>query len=143
MAAIWDENFVNGLEALLVECAVIHDDIERDCFVSRVYCWFTEKLLERREVPRYAPVELAALRDSLHSLGGDKPHTVKGLEGYSPDGKKDPRVHLQEIYDNEGGGVGLPHMHIQMHLNIYYTLTWLIMKIRRQFAGQVLQQDDG
>ena len=41
-----------GLETLLVECAVVSDDIERDCFVSRVYCWFTEKLAERRELPR-------------------------------------------------------------------------------------------
>jgi hypothetical protein len=50
--AAWESNFIKGLESLLVECAVIHDDIERDCFVSRVYCWFTEKLAERREVPR-------------------------------------------------------------------------------------------
>ncbi len=48
----WEANFVYGLESLLVECAVISDEIERDCFISRVYCWFTEKLAERREVPR-------------------------------------------------------------------------------------------
>jgi hypothetical protein len=48
----WESNFVRGLESLLVECAVITDEIERDCFVSRVYCWFSEKLSERREVPR-------------------------------------------------------------------------------------------
>lgn len=49
---LWESNFVQGLETLLVECAVINDDIERDCFVSRVYCWFTEKLQERRDLPR-------------------------------------------------------------------------------------------
>ena len=48
----WESNFVQGLESLLVECAVVNDDIERDCFVSRVYCWFTEKLQERRDLPR-------------------------------------------------------------------------------------------
>ena len=48
----WEFNFVQGLESLLVECAVVNDDIERDCFVSRVYCWFTEKLSERRDLPR-------------------------------------------------------------------------------------------
>lgn len=52
VAAQWEVNFLFGLESLLVECAVINDDIERDCFVSRVYCWFTEKLVERRELPR-------------------------------------------------------------------------------------------
>ena len=49
---MWETNFVQGLESLLVECAVVNDDIERDCFVSRVYCWFTEKLQERRDLPR-------------------------------------------------------------------------------------------
>lgn len=52
LAELWEANFVSGLESLLVECAVVNDDIERDCFVSRVYCWFTEKLSERRELPR-------------------------------------------------------------------------------------------
>lgn len=48
----WGKCFVNGLETLLVECAVVKDDIERDCFISRVYCWFTERLSDRRELPR-------------------------------------------------------------------------------------------
>lgn len=48
----WEGMFIKGLESLLVECAVIHDEIERECFVSRVYCWFTEKITERREMPR-------------------------------------------------------------------------------------------
>jgi hypothetical protein len=33
---LWELQFILGLESLLVECAVINDDIERDCFVSRV-----------------------------------------------------------------------------------------------------------
>ena len=49
---LWDRIFSDGLELLLVECAMVNDDIERDCFISRVYCWFTEKLTERRELPR-------------------------------------------------------------------------------------------
>jgi hypothetical protein len=52
MISNWESHFVSGLESLLVECAMINDDIERDCFVSRIYCWFTEKLSERRELPR-------------------------------------------------------------------------------------------
>ena len=35
-----------------VRCALVLDDIERDCFVSRVYCWFMEKLTELRVLPR-------------------------------------------------------------------------------------------
>ena len=52
ITALWDRNFTKGLETLLVECAMVKDNIERDCFVSRVYCWFTEKLTERRDLPR-------------------------------------------------------------------------------------------
>lgn len=49
---LWEKTFSEGLEILLVECAMVNDDIERDCFVSRVYCWFTEKLAERRDLPK-------------------------------------------------------------------------------------------
>lgn len=52
IADFWEQSFLQGLETLLVECAIVNDDIERDCFVSRVYCWFTEKLSERRELPK-------------------------------------------------------------------------------------------
>jgi hypothetical protein len=52
IAILWEFNFVKGLETLLVECAIVEDDIERECFVSRVYCWFTEKLTDRRDLPR-------------------------------------------------------------------------------------------
>ena len=52
MTALWEWNFLKGLETLLVETAVVEDDIERDCFISRIYCWYNEKLLERRDLPR-------------------------------------------------------------------------------------------
>ena len=52
VSAQWDRNFFKGLETLLVECAVVKDEIERDCFVSRLYSWFTEKIVERRDLPR-------------------------------------------------------------------------------------------
>lgn len=52
IAQTWERIFLRGLETLLVECAIVRDDIERDCFVSRVYGWFTEKLVERRGLPR-------------------------------------------------------------------------------------------
>lgn len=48
----WESTFVSGLEALLVECAIVRDEIERDCFVSRVYRWFTEKLSEKKNLPK-------------------------------------------------------------------------------------------
>ena len=51
ISTLWDKNFSKGLETLLVECAVIKDEIERDCFISRLYSWFTEKLVERRDLP--------------------------------------------------------------------------------------------
>ena len=51
ISAIWERNFVKGLETLITECAVVKDDIERECFVSRVYVWFTDKLVERRDLP--------------------------------------------------------------------------------------------
>jgi peptide subunit release factor RF-3 len=49
---MWDKNFVRGLECLIEECAVIKDDIERECFVSHVYVWFADKLVERRDLPQ-------------------------------------------------------------------------------------------
>ena len=83
MAAIWEKNFIRGLENLLVECAVVVDDIERDCFVSRIYCWFTEKLAERRDLPRavtaFGGAQFNNLKDALKSMGNPA-HTLKGLE---------------------------------------------------------------
>ena len=72
VANIWDRNFAKGLETLLVENAVVTDDIERDCFVSRVYCWFSEKLAERRELPKNVMG-----RSGLHDLR----RTVATMEG--------------------------------------------------------------
>ena len=48
---VWDKAFFQALETLMVECALVGDEIERDCFVSRVYCWYMEKLGERKELP--------------------------------------------------------------------------------------------
>lgn len=85
ITALWDRNFTKGLETLLVECALVMDDIERDCFVSRVYCWFTEKLTERRDLPRQVMgrAEMKELRTNLMSMNMDVTHTVKGLENFS------------------------------------------------------------
>ncbi len=47
--AEWEKHFVKGLELLLAECANVKDEVERDCFVSRIYSWFMEKLTERRD----------------------------------------------------------------------------------------------
>ena len=89
----WDRNFTRGLETLLVECAVVPDDIERSCFVSRVYCWFSDKLSERRDLPKQGigKAEMKDLRTSLRSIGVNASHTIKGLENFaatgSPNGK--------------------------------------------------------
>jgi hypothetical protein len=82
---LWDRNFTKGLETLLVENAVVTDDIERDCFISRVYCWFSEKLAERRELPNTALGRsgLHDLRKSIATMDGPMAmHTLKGLEDY-------------------------------------------------------------
>jgi hypothetical protein len=79
---LWETSFLNGLENLLVECAVISDEIERDCFISRVYCWFSDKLSDRREVPRTAHVEMEELASSVRGLNSNAKHTLQGLHGY-------------------------------------------------------------
>ena len=50
--ADWERHFVRGLELLLAECAVVKDEVERDCFISRIYAWFMEKLSERRDLDK-------------------------------------------------------------------------------------------
>ena len=50
-SSAWEMYFVNGLETLLIECGIVNDDIERECFVSRVYRWFTEKISEKCNLP--------------------------------------------------------------------------------------------
>eukprot|EP00605_Chrysophyceae_sp_TOSAG23-4_P001564 GSChrysophyteH1.ASY1.ANO1.1715.1 assembled CDS len=88
VTSLWDSNFSKGLETLLVECAVVTDEIERSCFVSRVYCWFTEKLSERRDLPKQVMGrnEMKELRSSLRNIGVDTTHTMKGLENFAGSG---------------------------------------------------------
>ncbi|KAJ1386104.1 hypothetical protein B484DRAFT_410309, partial [Ochromonadaceae sp. CCMP2298] len=47
----------------------------------RVYCWFTEKLQERRDLPRRMP-RVEHLRSNVARLGGEQTHTQRGLEAY-------------------------------------------------------------
>ena len=83
LAAQWDRNFLRGLETLIVECAVVKDEVERECFVSRVYVWFSDKLTERRDLPMHimGKEEIKSLTDMISNIGGK--HTVKALENYS------------------------------------------------------------
>lgn len=84
IAAIWERNFVKGLETLITECAVVKDDIERECFVSRVYVWFVEKLVERRDLPesnRIQTREINELKENVKSFGAN--HTLKALDNYA------------------------------------------------------------
>jgi hypothetical protein len=46
----WERQFMRGLELLLCECVVVKDEVERECFISRVYAWFMEKLVERKSL---------------------------------------------------------------------------------------------
>jgi hypothetical protein len=81
LAAIWERNFVKGLETLMMECAVIKDDIERECFVSRVYVWFTDKLVERRDLPSQHDMqvdEVVVLKNVISAMGAF--HSVKALD---------------------------------------------------------------
>lgn len=92
--ALWESNFIHGLENLLVECAVIQDEIERDCFISRVYCWFTDKLSERRDVPRVANIGLDQLKSQVGRIVGDGSHSLRGLQHYDPNDTVDHRSKL-------------------------------------------------
>ncbi len=86
VANIWDRNFAKGLETLLVENAVVTDDIERDCFISRVYCWFSEKLAERRELPKnmMGRSGVQDLRRAIATMEGPAAtHTLKGLDTFT------------------------------------------------------------
>lgn len=113
--AAWESNFIKGLESLLVECAVIHDDIERDCFISRVYCWFTEKLAERREVPRDVKIGVDDLKASVaRTAGGQAMHTMRAIDNFRPEDTIDGRARLMAEGMNTGQaydtGDGLDHM---------------------------------
>jgi hypothetical protein len=50
--SMWKKDFIEGLKSLLVDCSEVEDDIERECFISRVYRWFAEKLNEERHFAR-------------------------------------------------------------------------------------------
>lgn len=79
----WEKYFLRGLETLLVECAIVKDDIERDCFVSRVYVWFTEKLVERRDLPRGTGIgNLDNLKANIRTIGDNNTHTLRGLDKF-------------------------------------------------------------
>lgn len=83
IASHWQNMFLQGLETLLVECAVVVDDIERDCFVSRVYCWFSEKLQERRDFPKAASAKenIVDLKTAVQGMGvSSTKHTLAGLD---------------------------------------------------------------
>jgi len=68
----------------MVECAIVEDDIERECFVSRVYCWFTEKLVEKRELTnRNRSAGYDGLKHSLKSMPTQSEHALKALDSYA------------------------------------------------------------
>lgn len=83
LANAWNSNFLKGLELLLYEAALVKDDIERDCFVSRIYVWFNEKLVERRDLPKPALTSraMSGLRQSVANMGAE--NTAKALDEYA------------------------------------------------------------
>lgn len=98
LAAIWERNFVKGVETLMMECAVIKDALERECFVSRVYVWFTDKLVERRDLPgqddnKYDALEL--LKNTMSAMGAF--HSVKALDSLSEQRAKADSEVLQKV----------------------------------------------
>ena len=98
MTEMWEWNFLKGLETLLVEAAVVPDEIERDCFISRIYCWYNEKLLERKDLPR-GPITkkgLMELSNTLESMGGK--HSSKAMMALA-DKKSDD--YQEEFHDGE------------------------------------------
>lgn len=100
LAAIWERNFVKGVETLMMECAVIKDGLERECFVSRVYAWFTDKLVERRTLPgqddlQYDEIEL--LKNTMSAMGAF--HSVKALDNLSEQKAKADSEVLQQVLE--------------------------------------------
>lgn len=79
----WESCFVRGLETLMVECGVVKDEIERDCLIGRVYCWFSEKLSDRRELPRPA-LDYAHLKESVEAIvpPNQSGSTIKALDNF-------------------------------------------------------------
>ena len=101
LAQEWNNNFMRGLELLLCEAALVRDDIERDCFVSRIYVWFNEKLVERRDLPKPTLTQdgISGLRSSISSMGAT--NTAKALDSY---GAKLPEI--EGATPADGVGVG-------------------------------------
>jgi hypothetical protein len=102
LAAIWERNFVKGVETMMMECAVIRDGLERECFVSRVYVWFTDKLVERRNLPgqddlQYDEIEL--LKNTMSAMGAF--HSVKALDNLSEQKAKADSEVLQKVLEPE------------------------------------------
>mmetsp|Transcript_1746 Transcript_1746/g.3293 ORF Transcript_1746/g.3293 Transcript_1746/m.3293 type:complete len:693 (-) Transcript_1746:314-2392(-) len=98
LAAIWERNFVKGVETLMMECAVIKDSLERECFVSRVYVWFNEKLVERRDLPGQNDIqydEIALLKNTMSAMGAF--HSVKALENLTEQKAKADSEVLQRV----------------------------------------------
>jgi hypothetical protein len=79
----WETCFVKGLETLMVECGVVKDEIERDCLIGRVYCWFSEKISDRRELPR-PPLDFKHLKESVEAIapGEQTGSTMKALDNF-------------------------------------------------------------
>ena len=127
LAAFWERNFLKGLETLMVECAVVKDDIERDCFVSKIYCWYTEKLVERRDLPRgnLSNKSISELRENFNSMGAH--HTSKGLDKLatkrsgqelpSPEqGSHDEQSHAQD-FDHKSEALGASPSEMRHEIN--------------------------
>jgi hypothetical protein len=83
LAAAWNKNFMTGLEQLLFEAALVRDEIEQNCFVSRIYVWFNEKLVERRDLPKatLTQTSIVGLRQNMHAMGAT--NTTKALDQYT------------------------------------------------------------
>jgi hypothetical protein len=104
LAAIWEKNFVKGVETLMMECAVIKDSLERECFVSRVYVWFTDKLVERRDLPGQDDIEydkIELLKNTMSAMGAF--HSVKALDNLTEQKAKADSEVLQKVLKPEVG----------------------------------------
>jgi len=101
LAAAWNTNFMTGLEQLLFEAALVRDEIEQNCFVSRIYLWFNEKLVERRDLPKatLTQTSIVGLRQNMHAMGAT--NTTKALDLYTD---KLPSVDGAQPADGQAGG---------------------------------------
>ena len=121
LPSIWERNFVKGLETLITECAVIKDSIERECFVGRVYVWFTEKLVEKRDLPQeeIEEEEIKVLKTAILAMGGF--HSAKALDSLTKHKQDESKEQPENIESSDGdnlhhleqgdGQVKLPPIH--------------------------------